>query len=88
MVSPTENINNIPDRLKPERKYLGYSLDRHLQMDRSDYILSIEALLLKRDYGIALWQDPWLVFKKNAADVVPRDTIRTKLDALKKHWKA
>ena len=37
-------------------------LDSHLQMDRTEYVASIEYLLSSKEYGILVWDDPWLVF--------------------------
>jgi uncharacterized membrane protein len=86
MASPTSNINNIPEHLKKERKFLCTALDGHLQMDRTDYLRSIEMLLYNNEYGIVFWNDPWIVFKKGAADVEARDTIFEKIAELKRQW--
>ena len=43
--SPTANINNLPDGLKDPRRNVLKMLDSHLQMDRMEYIASIERLL-------------------------------------------
>ena len=37
--SPTKNINNLPRQIKNNRKDIIGSLDSHLQMDRTDYIV-------------------------------------------------
>lgn len=55
--SPTTNINNLPDQIKNNRKYLIGSLDSHLQMDRTEYIASIRSLLSDNKHGVLLWDD-------------------------------
>ena len=84
--STTKNINNIPNHLIKERKYLPYTLDGHFRMDRKDYVLSIRNLLYGDDYGIRLWHDPWLVFQKDAVDAELREKIEIKLLELEKRW--
>ncbi|GAG23033.1 unnamed protein product, partial [marine sediment metagenome] len=87
--SPTTNINNLPDRLKKRRRYLLNMLDCHLQMDRTDYIASIERLLSGKQYGVLLWSDPWLVMKRGAVNKrsKPVQEIEQKLNQLRKKWK-
>jgi len=84
--SPTNNINNFPDQLKTHRKYSISMLDNHLQMDRTEYIDTIESLLSGSDYGVLFWNDPWLVFKRGLVDHEPRKQIEQKLDKLRKEW--
>jgi uncharacterized membrane protein len=84
--SPTNNINNFPDQLKSHRKYSISMLDNHLQMDRTEYIDTIESLLSGSDYGVLFWNDPWLVFKRGVADHVSYIQIEKKLDKLRKEW--
>jgi len=84
--SPTANINNFPDQLKTHRKYSISMLDNHLQMDRAEYIDTIEHLLSGNDYGVLFWNDPWLVFKRGLADHEPRKQIEQKLNRLRIKW--
>jgi uncharacterized membrane protein len=84
--SPTKNINDFPDQLKNRRKYSISMLDSHLQMDRTEYIDTIEHLLSGSEYGILYWNDPWLVFKRGLADREPREQIDLKLNQLRKEW--
>lgn len=86
--SPTRNVNNIPEHLLKERRYLCTAIDGHLQMDRTDYLASIETLLSGREYGIVFWKDPWLVFRKGAVNDDLRDTIGKKVAELKIQWKS
>jgi len=84
--SPTNNINNFPDQLKSHRKYSISMLDNHLQMDRTEYIDTIESLLSGSEYGILYWNDPWLVFKRGVADHGSYIQIEQKLNQLRKEW--
>jgi len=84
--SPTTNINNLPDQLKNRRKYMLHMLDSHLQMDRTEYIASIESLLSDKEYGILLWDDPWLVFARNVKNQKPNQQIEQKLNQLREEW--
>ena len=84
--SPTMNINNIPEKMKSDRKYFATTLDAHLQMDRTEYIATIERLLFDKEYGILYWNDPWLVFKRGVADHELRRQIEQKLNRLRKEW--
>ncbi|MBW2569312.1 MAG: DUF2079 domain-containing protein, partial [Deltaproteobacteria bacterium] len=85
--SPTTNINNLPDQIKNNRKYLTGSLDNHLQMDRTEYISSIRSLLSDNKYGVLLWDDPWLVLAQGAANHGLKQKIEQKLNRLEKEWK-
>ena len=62
-------------------------LDAHLQMDRTEYIDTIEHLLSNSEYGILYWHDPWLVFKRGLEDHEPRKQIEQKLNQLRIEWK-
>ena len=85
--SPTKNINNLTNNSSKNRKNLVAMLDAHLQMDRTDYINSIEQLLSDNKYGVLFWKDPWLVLSKNSTNQKPYKQIEEKLNQLKKEWK-
>jgi hypothetical protein len=85
--SPTTNINNLPDQIKNNRKYLTGSLDNHLQMDRTEYIASIRSLLSGNKYGVLLWDDPWLVLAQGASSHGLEQKLEQKLNRLEKEWK-
>jgi len=85
--SPTTNINNLPDQIKNNRKYLIGSLDSHLQMDRTEYIASIKSLLSDNKYGVLLWDDPWLVLAQGASGHGLEQKLEQKLNRLQKEWK-
>jgi len=84
--SPTANINNFPDQLKNRRKYSINMLDSHLQMDRTEYIDTIERLLSGSEYGILYWNDPWLVFKRGLTNHGSYKQIKDKLNQLRIEW--
>jgi len=87
--SPTININNFPDRLKKHRRYTPYMLDGHLQMDRTEYMVSIEHLLSGKEYGVFYWNDPWVVMKKSRGNQRSKQVreIEQKLNRLREKWK-
>jgi uncharacterized membrane protein len=87
--SPTTNINNIPKRLINQRNLLFYTLDGHLQMDRKDYTASIDSLLSDPDYGILLWNNPWLVLKRGKKNQRSQQVlnVKEKLNQLREEWK-
>jgi len=84
--SPTTNINNLPEQMKSDRKYLTTTLDAHLQMDRTEYMDTIESLLYGSDYGVLYWNDPWLVFKRGIVDHGSDELIEQKLNQLRDEW--
>ena len=85
--SPTTNINNFSKELK-NRIDDPKMLDSHLQMDRTEYIFSIEHLLSSKEYGVLFWNDPWLVMKRGGlnknSETVKK--ITQKINLLKKDW--
>ena len=84
--SPTNNINNIQEKYTNRRKDILGTLDSHLQMDRTEYISTIEKLLADKRYGIFIWNDPWLVFQKELGYKNFMQEIELKLNRLKKEW--
>jgi uncharacterized membrane protein len=87
LVSPTKNIHNYPEEKKEQRQHLLGMLDSHLQMDRDDFLASVEALLRDKDFGIIYWNNPWLVLKRDAdaKEVIP--DVMSKLAELKEKWR-
>ena len=85
--SPTKNINNLPEQLTENRRYNLQMLDSHLQMDRTEYITSIRSLLSENNYGILLWDDPWLVLAHGASSHGLEQKLEQKLNRLQKEWK-
>jgi uncharacterized membrane protein len=86
--SPTNNINNLPEKIKKHRKYVIGSLDAHLQMDRTEYIASIESLLSNSEYKILLWNDPWLVMKRGVMNREAKEVaeVEQRLAHLRIKW--
>ena len=62
------------------------ALRQHLGLELSEYLSSIEHLLSSKEYGVLLWDDPWLVFERGLADHRPYKQIEQKLDQLRKEW--
>ena len=63
------------------------STAHHLQMRPAVYLASIESLLRNRNFGVVVWEDPWLVFSrgvKGRGEAEP--AIRQKLLMLRKTW--
>ena len=85
--SPTQNIHNYPEDDVESRRYIIGMLDSHLQMDRKDYLASVEALLLDDEFGVAYWDEPWLVLKRDIEekDIVP--DVMARLEELRKKWR-
>jgi len=85
--SPTHNIavKNTPRHLL---KYKTGMLDAHLQMDRKEYIDSIEGLLQADGYKVSLWDDSWLVFSRNlpVQEKSYNELIKHKLNQLRNEW--
>lgn len=72
-------------KIFPNNGDLG-SLDSHLQMRPAEYIASIECLLAGKNYGVLLWNDPWLIFSRNATTREHRSNIMQKLERMKIDW--
>ena len=78
--SPTRN-------LFPKEPGGTASLASHLQMRPAEYLASIECLLSRKEYGVLLWQDPWLVLRRGATtNPFFDDSIRQKLQRLRVEW--
>lgn len=73
-------------RLLPQEPGHAVSLAGHLQMRPADYLASIECLLSGKEYGVALWRDPWLVFSRSGNNSAAANEIRKKLGQLQKEW--
>lgn len=87
LASPTRKIeqsNNYPVELQ---KSITGTLDAHLQMNRYEYIESIEALLQSNEYGVLLWRDPWLILSRTDGGKSNLGAIKKKLLELKVEWK-
>jgi uncharacterized membrane protein len=86
--SPTKNIDSKILRDKADRKYILNMLDGCLQMDRKEYVDSVQRLLNHNLYGIRMWKDPWLVLTRNftSDDSEARQGIERKLSRLQQVW--
>lgn len=84
--TPTENVRSYSEEQKKKRQYVIGMLDNHLQMDRDDFLHSVETLLEDNRFGVIYWNDPWLVFKKGLNNQHNVSGIREKLEKLRREW--
>ncbi|ATX81779.1 putative membrane protein [Mariprofundus ferrinatatus] len=83
--SPTTNIGKFQNHsTQGSRKGYQTWLDGHLQLDRTEYLASIECLLSNKEFGVQLWNDPWLVLSKDA-ETSPLEVISS-LRELRTQW--
>jgi uncharacterized membrane protein len=86
MDTPTKNIHtHTKNENKKRPLYIGM-LDCHLQMDRDDFLQSVETLLEDKNFGVLYWSDPWLVFKKDVNNKQDVSHIKSKLEKLRRKW--
>lgn len=81
LASPTRNLD-------PPDPWFNGTLAWHLQMRPDDFLQSIECLLQGREYGVLLWDDPWLVLAKNTASPALGEQVRHRIEALYQEWHA
>ena len=55
-------------------------------MDRTEYISTIEKLLTSKQYGILIWDDPWLVLQKEIGSQNFLREVGLKLNKLRNEW--
>ena len=63
------------------------TLAHHLQMDPQVYIETVGELLISKDYGVVLWESPWLVLEKNVSHNKDIESIELYLQLLSGEWK-
>lgn len=84
LASPTTNIS-------PKDPGSGTALAWHLQMPTADYLASISCLLEDKQYYPVLWDAPWLVLRRGAANPTVDSSldghIRQKLQQLRVDWR-
>lgn len=84
LASPTTNIS-------PKNPGSGTALAWHLQMPTADYLASISCLLEDKRYYPVLWDAPWLVLRRGAANPTVDSSldghIRQKLQQLRVDWR-
>jgi len=59
----------------------------HLQMKPEEYLAAIESLLRNHEFGVALWEDPWLVLSRGVANRSEKQPVWERLEQLHKAWK-
>ena len=77
--TPTRNLT-------PHNPGMIGTTAHHLQMWPAEYLAEVECLLDKHDFGVILWEDPWLVLSRGAAGLGDRP-VREKLLLLRTAWK-
>lgn len=80
------NLSSPTTCLTPHDQGITGTLANHLQLDPLTYLQNISDLLNSEKYGIVIWEDPWLVFKKNHPDSYSRHLIERKIKDLKNDW--
>jgi uncharacterized membrane protein len=83
--TPTKNVHNNSGK-KENRRFIMGMLDNHLQMDRVDFVRSIEMLLKSKEFSVVYWNDPWLVLKRGDDNHQDVSGIRNKLEKLRREW--
>jgi hypothetical protein len=73
-------------RLDSKEGFRLGSLAHHLQMKPAAYLASIKCLLKSPDYGVVLWDEPWLVAAKGPKVMNANTSIQNKLDKLRNSW--
>jgi len=84
--SPTRNIHVYSEEQKQIRQYLIGMLDSHLSMDRKDYFASVEELLLDEKFGVAYWDEPWLVLKRGVEEDDVVADVMARVEELRGKW--
>ena len=62
------------------------TLKHHLQMDPGDYLDSIVDLIDVRQYCAVLWEDPWVVLRRECTSPVFREGVVNKIEFLRLAW--
>ncbi|MBS1189194.1 MAG: Protein of unknown function rane [Rhodocyclaceae bacterium] len=81
-------LDSPVSKLHPDRPDAIATLAHHLQMSPGSYLDLVEKLVREGEYGIVLWQDPWLVFGRGGAAPSPavRAQVLAKLSRLRVAW--
>lgn len=79
-------LDSPTGKLFPKEPTNIASLASHLQMRPAEYLASIECLLSGKEYGVALWRDPWLVLSRSSNNSAAANEVRKKIGQLQKEW--
>lgn len=80
-------LESPTSKLTPSGKGNIATLAHHLQMNPTAYLDSIDCLLSGKEYGILLWDNPWLVMSHNARTGSSQlREIRLRIHQLRKDW--
>jgi uncharacterized membrane protein len=80
-------LDSPTTRMQPMNPKFPGTLASHLQMEPGKYLQKISSLLENSHYGIAMWQDPWLVMKQGKPDCCQRVLVERKIIELNAAWK-
>lgn len=83
--SPTANIHTYKEDRQEQRQFIIGILDGHLQMDRNDYLMSIEELLEDQNLGLLYWSEPWLVLQKGLSNQ-DYSEVKAKIEKLRRNF--
>lgn len=62
------------------------TLTHHLLMDPAEFLGSVSALLNNEKYGVVLWDDPWLIFRRDYKSDENARLIHSKIENLHEKW--
>ena len=62
------------------------TLAYHLIMNPSDYLESIVNLVQDEQFGVVLWQEPWLVLQRDYTSDTYKTEVMKKIDELREEW--
>ena len=79
-------LDTPTDKIFPHKSHVIGTVAHHLQMNPAEYLASVECLLQDPNYGIILWNEPWLVVSRGPRVVSADTLVRNKLDNLRHSW--
>lgn len=79
-------LESPTSRFFPPDPQIVSTLAHHLQMTPADYLASIHCLLTSKNYGVLIWEEPWLVLTKGAAKGETEGEVETRLMRLREQW--
>jgi hypothetical protein len=79
-------LESPTQRLQPNDKATIPTLAHHLMMNTTEFLDSVRDLLLDKQYGIVLWQDPWLVLRRGEENDVSAVEVLEKIELMRREW--
>lgn len=80
-------LDSPTSKLAPHDRHMIGTLAHHVQMKPAEYLASVERMLRDPNYGIVLWEEPWLVFSRGEKAPGSEASVRNRLDKLRGEWK-